>query len=163
MTVSFSDIEGGQAQAQIDAGCTLNWGAGNIDIDPNLVYPGQWDVNNPGDPNDDFFVIGNYHLLPISGCIDFGDNASVPPESTIDIDGEQRIFNGMVDIGADEVVTNPFDLDTDGLIDYYELDVLADEWLLAGLQTDFNSDGIVDFDDFAQIAQLWLWTAAWYE
>ena len=163
MTVSFSDVEGGQAQAQIDAGCTLNWGAGNIDIDPNFVAPGQWDVNNPSDPNDDFFITGNYHLLPISGCIDLGDNASIPTESTMDIDGEERIFNDIVDIGADEVVTNPFDLDTDGLVDYYELDVLTDEWLLTvlPLQTDFNSDGIVDFADFAELAQQWLWTAAW--
>ncbi|MFH1369829.1 MAG: right-handed parallel beta-helix repeat-containing protein [Planctomycetota bacterium] len=161
ITVSFSDIEGGQAQAQIDAGCTLNWGAGNIDIDPNFVDPGHWDVNNPGDPNDDFFVTGNYHLLPISGCIDLGDNTSIPPESTMDIDGEQRIFNNIADIGADEAVTNPFDLDNDGSVDYYELNILADEWLLAGLQTDFNSDGIVDFADFAQLARQWLWTAAW--
>ncbi len=163
MTVSFSDIEGGQADAQIDASCTLNWGAGNIDIDPNFVNPGYWDINEPGDPNDDFFVTGNYHLLPISGCIDLGDNASVPLESTRDIDAEQRIFNDTVDIGADESVTNPFDLDSDGRVDYYELNILADEWLLAGLQTDFNSDGIVDFVDFAQFARQWLWKAAWLE
>lgn len=165
MTVSFSDVEGGQAQAQIDAGCTLNWGSGNIDTDPNFVEPGHWDVNNPGDPNDDFFVIGNYHLLPISGCIDLGDNTSLPPDSTSDIDGEERVFNSIVDIGADEVITNPFDLDTDGRVDYYEIDVLTDEWLLTTppLQTDFNSDGIVNFEDFAPFAQQWLWTAAWLE
>jgi parallel beta-helix repeat protein len=163
MTVMFSDIEGGYAQATKDPGCTLHWGLGNIDIDPNFVDPGHWDINNPGDPNDDVFTVGNYHLLPLSPCADVGDNLSVPPESTMDIDGEQRVFNDTVDMGADELVTNPFDLDTDGLVDYYELDVLADEWLLSGLETDFNSDGIVDFTDFAELAGQWLWTAAWLE
>jgi parallel beta-helix repeat protein len=165
MTVMFSDIEGGQSQVFVDPSCTLHWGSGNIDIDPNFVEPGHWDVNNPGDPNDDFFVTGNYHLLPISGCIDLGDNTSLPPESTMDIDGEQRVFNGIVDIGADEAVTNPFDLDTNGRVDYYELNVLADEWLLTTLplQTDFHADGIVDFSDFVELAGQWLWTAAWLE
>jgi hypothetical protein len=165
MTVSFSDIEGGQAQAMVDAGCTLNWGPGNIDIDPNFVEPGHWDVNNPGDPNDDFFIIGNYHLLPTSGCIDLGNNAAVPSVSTADIDGEQRIFNDIVDIGADEVFANPVDLDDDGFINYYELDVLTNEWLLTtpALQTDFNSDGIVNLEDLALLARQWLWKASWLE
>jgi hypothetical protein len=66
-------------------------------------------------------------------------------------------------MGADEMVTKPFDLDDDGLIDYYELDVLINEWLRTspGLQTDFNSDGIVDLADFAELAKYWLWTAGW--
>jgi len=159
----FSDIEGGYAQANVDAGCTLHWGAGNIDIDPCFVDPGHWDINNPEDPNDDFFVPGNYHLLPDSPCVDIGDDIPIPSFLTTDIDGEERIFNGTVDMGADEMVTNPFDLNNDGLIDYYELDVLIDEWLRTspGLQTDFNSDGIVNFIDFAELAEYWLWTAGW--
>ncbi|GAG46564.1 unnamed protein product, partial [marine sediment metagenome] len=124
MTVSFSNIEGGQEQACIDPDCTLHWGDGNIDIDPNFVNPGYWDdANTPSEPNDDFFVTGNYHLLPISGCIDAGDNLSVPPESTTDIDGEERIFADTVDIGADEVVTNPADFNTDGIVDYLDIKV----------------------------------------
>jgi parallel beta-helix repeat protein/predicted outer membrane repeat protein len=163
MTVMFSDVEGGYAQANVDAGCTLHWGAGNIDIDPCFVDPGRWDINNPEDPNDDFFVPGNYHLLPDSPCVDVGDDIPIPSFLTTDIDGEERTFNGTVDMGSDEMVTNPFDLNTDGLIDYYDLDVLIDEWLRTspGLQTDFNSDGIVDFADFAELAKYWLWTAGW--
>ncbi len=165
MTVMFSNVEGGYAQANVDAGCTLHWGAGNIDIDPCFVDPGHWDINNPGDPNDDFFVPGNYHLLPDSPCADVGDNNSIPSFLTTDIDGEERIFNGTIDMGADEVVTNPFDLNNDGIVDYYELDVLSDEWLQInpGLQADFNSDGMVDFADFAELAEQWFWTTGWHQ
>jgi parallel beta-helix repeat protein len=166
MTVSFSDIEGGYEQACIDAGCTLHWGDGNINIDPNFVDPGYLDdANTPADPNDDFFVTGNYHLLPISGCIDAGDNSSVPSVSTTDIDGEQRIFNDTVDIGADEVVTNPADFNTDGIVDYFDLKVMTDEWLNRGgeLQSDLFDDDFIDFADYAVFAEQWLWTGGWYQ
>ena len=167
MTVLFSDIEGGQTDACVDHDCTLNWDDdGNIDIDPNFVDPGYWDdANTPTDPNDDFFVAGNYHLTPGSACIDAGDNSSVPFVSTTDIDGEQRIFNDTVDIGADEVVTNPADFNTDGIVDFLDISTLVDEWLTAGsqLESDLYDDDFIDFADFSILAAEWLWKGGWYE
>ena len=120
---------------------------GNISVDPCFVRP---DINN-------------FHLDYNSPCKNAGDPNFTAATGETDIDYEPRIFNAKVDIGADEVVTNPFDLDNDGIIDYYELGVLTNEWLWtgSGLQTDFNSDGIVNFDDFAVLANQWLWTAGW--
>ncbi|MHC4423158.1 MAG: choice-of-anchor Q domain-containing protein, partial [Planctomycetota bacterium] len=108
---------------------------------------------------------GNYHLLPTSGCIDLGDNSSVPSVSITDIDGEQRIFNDTIDMGADEVVTNPADFNIDGIVDYLELDVLVNEWLTSGsqLQSDLSDDDFIDLVDYAMLAEQWLWTAGWYE
>jgi parallel beta-helix repeat protein len=166
MTVSFSDIEGGQSDVCIDDNMILHWGDGNINIDPNFVDPGYWDdANTPADPNDDFFITGNYHLLPISGCIDVGDNLSVPPESTTDIDGEQRIFNDTVDMGADEVVTNLADFNTDGIVDYLDIEIMTNEWLSSGgeLQSDLFDDDFIDFADYAVFAEQWLWTATWHQ
>jgi parallel beta-helix repeat protein len=165
MTVMSSNIEGGIAAATVDVNCSLNWLSGNIDIDPCFVNPGFWDdANTPAEPNDDVFTAGNYHLLPGSPCIDAGDTGSIPPFLTTDIDGEERIFNDVVDMGADEMVTNPFDLNSDGIVDYSELAALADEWLQTGLdlQTDFNPDQKVDLADFALLAWHWFWTAGWY-
>ena len=120
---------------------------GNISVDPNFVNA---DANN-------------YHLDPNSPCVNAGDPNYIPEPNETDIDAEPRVFDGRIDMGADEMVTNPFDLNTDGIVDYYDLDVLIDEWLRTspGLQTDFNSDGIVNFADFAELAEQWLWTAAW--
>jgi parallel beta-helix repeat protein len=120
---------------------------GNISTDPCFFAP---DANN-------------FHLDPNSPCKNAGDPNYIPATNETDYDGEQRIFNLRVDMGADEVVTNPFDLNTDGVIDYYELDVLADEWLqtIPPLRTDFHTDGIVNFADFALLADQWPWTAAW--
>ena len=67
------------------------------------------------------YVIGNYHLLPDSGCINKGDNNSVPAQSIVDIDSEQRIFDGTVDMGADEFITNSADFNHDGIVDFADL------------------------------------------
>lgn len=53
---------------------------------------------------------GDYHLAPGSPAIDRGDNAKVPPETTTDGDGDNRVINAgsgtaTVDIGWDEAVT----------------------------------------------------------
>ncbi|MBK9124770.1 MAG: hypothetical protein IPM16_16840 [Chloroflexi bacterium] len=46
---------------------------------------------------------GNYRLLAGSPAIDAGDNALVPIYLTTDLDGNPRIVDGIVDIGAYEV------------------------------------------------------------
>ena len=73
-TVMYSDVQGG-------------WpGEGNIDADPMFV-----------DPNN-----GDYNLLYNSLCIDAGTNSTVPSLPPTDIDGNPRIVNGIVDMGAYE-------------------------------------------------------------
>jgi hypothetical protein len=164
MTVSFSNIQGEQTEATIDDGCTLNWNTGNTDVDPNFVNPGFWDTNDTADVNDDTFSVGNYHLQPGSFCADVGNNNFVPLWTTVDIDGEQRIFNDVVDMGSDELVLNSYDLDMDGQVNLYELRLFSEEWLTDGseLQMDFYDDDYIDFFDFAYLADQWLWKAGWY-
>jgi hypothetical protein len=91
ITVSYSNIEGG-------------WpGLDNIDVDPCFVEPGIWDTN--GTPDiwyDDFWVEGDYHLLPGSLCINTGDPCYVPEPNETDLDGNPRITNGQIDMGAYE-------------------------------------------------------------
>jgi parallel beta-helix repeat protein len=120
---------------------------GNISLDPCFIK---------SDAND-------YHLDYNSPCKNAGDPNFIAATGETDIDFEPRIFNARVDIGADEVVTSRFDLNNDGLVDYYELGLLTNDWLRIGpgLQTDFNSDGIVNFDDFAELTGQWFWTAGW--
>jgi hypothetical protein len=88
--------------------CVQDWvggGPGNIFEDPCLADLGYWDTNGtPDDADDDFWVQGDYHILPASPCIEAGDpNHNNDPNQT-DIDNEPRVFAGRIDMGADEFV-----------------------------------------------------------
>ena len=79
ISIVYSDIQGG-------------WpGEGNIDLEPSFAQPGYWDQNGTADdPNDDFWIDGDYRLKSQAGrwdpaseswmvdditspCIDAGD------------------------------------------------------------------------------------------
>ncbi|MBA7647400.1 hypothetical protein ES703_55172 [subsurface metagenome] len=89
--VSYSDIQGGWEDF------------GNIDADPCFIEPGYWDANDtPDDVNDDFWVEGNYYLLPDSLCIDAGDPDYIPEPNETDLDGNPRVIGDAIDMGAYE-------------------------------------------------------------
>jgi hypothetical protein len=87
------------------------WGDGAMDVDPLFADPGHWDPNGtPEDPNDDFWVDGDYHLKSQAGrwdpqaqawvqdditspCIDAGD-----PNSPVGDEPEPN--GGRVNMGA---------------------------------------------------------------
>jgi len=134
---------------------SLQWGPGNIDSDPGFVSPGCWDPNGtPDDPNDDFWVDGDYHLKsqggrwdPISQswvqdevtspCIDAGD-----PSSPIGF--EPFPNGGIINIGARGGTA-------EASKSYFGEPVC--ETIVAG---DINGDCKVDFADFLIMAFHWL-------
>ncbi|MHC4675157.1 MAG: S8 family serine peptidase [Planctomycetota bacterium] len=95
--VDYCDVEGAPAGIYDDgSGNTINWGSGNIDADPLFIDADGAD-NTLGTEDD------NLRLLAGSPCIDAGDNSIVEPNST-DLDGNPRITNGIVDMGAYEAL-----------------------------------------------------------
>ncbi|MHC4445894.1 MAG: right-handed parallel beta-helix repeat-containing protein [Planctomycetota bacterium] len=95
--ITYSNIQG-------------SWsGEGNIDEDPLFVRNpddgGDGWGDDPATPdvdegaNDDY---GDLHLQSDSPCIDTGNNNSIPPDITTDLDGNPRIVNDIVDMGAYE-------------------------------------------------------------
>jgi len=84
LTISYSNVEGGQPSIGIGSGCTLNWGAGMIDDDPLFVDAANNDL----------------HLTWFSPCGNAGDNSVV--NTLLDFEGNPRIVGTTVDIGADE-------------------------------------------------------------
>jgi len=81
--LTYCDVEGGWA------------GEGNIDADPLFVDADGLD-NVVGTADD------NLRLLGGSPCLDAGNNSAVPRLLTTDLDGNPRIVNGTVDMGAYE-------------------------------------------------------------
>jgi parallel beta-helix repeat protein len=82
--ISYSDIQGRDDNVVCESGCTIDWGQGNIDINPLFVR------------------MDDQHLLKDSPCIDAGDPAFVAEPDETDIDGNPRISGAKIDIGADE-------------------------------------------------------------
>jgi parallel beta-helix repeat protein len=66
LTIEYSDVERPEESVFVDEGCTLNWGNGMIDADPEFVLPDKRD----------------YRLLWGSPCIDFGDPTLFDPDGT---------------------------------------------------------------------------------
>ena len=70
----------------------LDDGGNNKDADPQF----SWPVNPATAPTTD----GDSHLMSGSPAVDAGNNSHVT--TTTDLDGEARIQNGTVDMGAYE-------------------------------------------------------------
>ncbi|GEM_PF-1488643 len=110
ITIRFTNLLGSEAAVHDPHGM-ITWGQGNTDVDPLFADPGFWNPNGtPEDPNDDFFVEGDYHLKSRAGrwdvmartwvldevtspCIDTGD-----PNSPIDNEPEPN--GGRINMGA---------------------------------------------------------------
>jgi hypothetical protein len=84
VNMSYSDVKGGQSSCYVDSGCTLTWGPGIIDANPLLLDPDDHD----------------YHLTWNSPCRNTGDDSVVTVAE--DFEGDPRIADGTVDMGADE-------------------------------------------------------------
>ena len=156
LTVKNSNVAGGEAGVVIGDYATLTWGPGNIDADPLFVDPGNWDG--------DIFILGDYHLLSGSPCIDAGtnnvDNPDTPEVEALpatDLAGLPRVVDGnldgtaTVDIGAYEYL--PGDVNYDGKVNV--LDLLLVRNSLGGdpassmeaRKADVNADGAVNVQD----------------
>lgn len=139
--VKYSCIEGGYG------------GTGNISGDPSF--------KNPTDPND-------LHLAGISPCKDAGDpNGNYGDET--DIDGEDRIKYGRVDMGADEYYWSPADFDEDGTVNFIDYAILAAAWQSEPNDGNYDEDcdlednNSIDYNDLALFCEDWLWQAGWEE
>ena len=153
--VSYCLIDGGQTAIYTDPDGILTWGPGNIDQDPLFTNPGYWNPNGtPNDSNDDFFVVGDYHLKSQAGrwdpetkswatddvtspCIDAGD-----PMMSIGLE----VFpnGGIVNMGA-------YGGTVEASKSYFGDPVC--ETIVAG---DINGDCTVDFLDLAILMSHWL-------
>lgn len=74
----------------------------NNDYDPSKVYYGSYtQFNELNNVNADPVLTADHHLTPLSPARDTGSNAATFLPAT-DFDGDPRILDDVVDIGADE-------------------------------------------------------------
>ena len=85
LTISYSVVEGGQSEAYVDSACTLDWGDGMIEDDPEFANLADSD----------------YHITWDSSCRNAGSD-SAALRLVEDFEGDRRAAFGAVDVGADE-------------------------------------------------------------
>jgi hypothetical protein len=182
LDISYSNIQGGIDG--IDGDGTVDWGLGNINIDPCFVddangdyhlksYGWRWDKENT-EPGWEYW----YRDAVTSRCIDAGNPGSplgnelmtVPPDPLNEYGINLRINMGFFG-GTSQASMPPYgwallsDLSNDGLVDYVDLAGQIEDWLTNASEPhgDLNRDGIVNMKDFATLAEDWLQTTDWAE
>ena len=138
---------------------------------------GYWDANGTEyDYSDDFWVEGDYHLLPESPCINAGDPDFVAEPNETDLDGLPRVIGSRIDMGAYELNHQPVAVAGPNQVVYADhtgwaavtLDGSASydddgqdltykwNWTIDGNTfTSEGTDGIVNMLDFAAFAKQW--------
>ena len=137
LAITYSSVADGEAGISVGGGCTLNWGAGNIDADPCFAYPSNDDFHLKSeagcwDPNSQTWVQDNV----TSPCIDAGDPLSP-------IGWELFPNGGFVNMGAyggtpkasktyfgeppcETIVAG--DINGDGQVNRADLEIMALHW-----------------------------------
>ena len=164
--VSYSDVKGGQPYVFVDSGCILNWGIGNIQVDPCFVtgplgsyYLSQTDTNAPNQTAD-------------SPCVDTGnDQASNVGLSYPYTTRTDEVFDtNVVDMGYHYMLAHPIDLCSfcdlshDGDVDLVDFAIFSLHWLNEDCSSDNNwcggadltFDSRVNSDDLALLFECWL-------
>lgn len=84
LTISYSDVEFGKTDLHEETNCRVYWELGMIETDPLFADE----------------TCNDFHLTYPSPCRDTGDN--VYSTETTDFEGDPRMVNGTIDMGADE-------------------------------------------------------------
>ncbi len=100
-SISFCDVERGLEGIFVLPEHSVSWGQGNLVTDPMLVEL----------PDADGTISGDLHLTAGSPCRNAGDPDSRHADG-IDADGEPRILDGRIDMGADEYTTVPIAIES---------------------------------------------------
>ena len=96
-----------------------------------------------------------------------GDPNFDPDPNETDIDGEPRIVNGRVDIGADEFDDRDADFNNDGTVNFIDYAMFANVWQTDSNDPNYNDifdladNNLIDYNDLALFVKYWLWQAGW--
>ncbi len=146
LNVTFTCIQDGNPNdASIGFGGAAN---NNIDDFPNFNDPGG--IDNVLGTEDD-----NLMLTEESPCLDVGDSAA-PDLPAVDLAGEDRISQGVVDMGCYEF--HPpcrGDADDDLDVDLADLLAVLSAWGTSEPGPDVDDDGVVGLPDLLQVLSNW--------
>jgi len=145
VALTYSDVDGGEEYVYVGAGCTLDWGEGNIDANPLFADGYHLSQTEAGDAADSPCVDIGSESAEALGLHRYTTRTDIVPDTNI------------VDMGYHyRLPTVLCDLDTDGNVDLADLAILLSYWLRGDCElsddcegADVDSDTDVDFLDYA--------------
>lgn len=167
LSVSYCDIQGGETQGYVEAGCHIDWGLGNFDLDPCFIDPDnneyhlkseawQWtDANG--------WTLGTI----TSPCIDAGN----PGSPTLKEYGYTTNRTNMGAFGQTIQASTPppnwallADINNDGFVDLTDFVYFARDFHYLGelSPADLNRSETVGIQDLGLFASDWLFGTSWY-
>jgi len=169
--VSYSDIEWGQSDINVDGGCAVTWGLGNLDLDPCFVNPATNDYHLQSEAAQ--WVDTNEWVegTATSPCIDAGNPGDAPTYeygsggvARINMGAEGATFKASVPPAGWQLLS---DIDNDGLVNMRDYAYLASfrastgEHIPGDLEKKYTR-GVVGYYDVNEMSDEWLKTASWY-
>ncbi len=136
VVVSHCNIQGGQENIFL-LDVPLIWEDNNIDVDPLLTPDGHLRAGSP------CVNAGSNGFLP-ADTIDLDGDGNTTETVPFDLDGDDRVIDGWVDMGADEF----FDSDSNGLPDWWE-GVYFSSTRGVDPDGDDDGDGLTNLDEYA--------------
>jgi Right handed beta helix region len=131
---------------------------GSYVFDDNIVYPDANIIgrNLGGNIDANPLFADDYHLGGSSPCINAGYNNVV--YWAYDIDGDNRILDGIVDIGADEehYCLIPADYNKDGIVNFVDFAFLGSAWRTQNPNISLDGNNDVDINDLKIFCDSWL-------
>ena len=97
----------------------------------------------------------NFHITTDSACINAGNPFGT--YSDYDIDGEDRVISGRIDIGMDECYRSKADFNHDEIVNFVDYARLAASWNINDANVALGADNLIGYDDLTAFCADWLW------
>ncbi len=167
LSISYSDVRAGPAQAYLEAGCHIDWGLGNFDLDPCFIDPDN-DEYHLKSEDWQWTDANGWTLGTItSPCIDAGN----PGSPTLKEYGYTTNRTNMGAFGQTIQASTPppnwallSDINNDGIVDLTDFAYFARDFRFVGelSPADLNRSETVGIQDLGLFASDWLLGTSWY-
>ncbi len=167
LSVSYSDIQGGQTDAYVATDCYIDWGLGNLDLDPCFIDPENNEYHLSSIPWQWTDANGWTGGTITSPCIDAGNPGSPAPYEY----GYERNRINMGAFGGTYQASAPpagwallADINNDGFVDLTDYSYFAADFRYVGQLSpaDLNRSATVGIQDLGLFADDWLMGTTWF-
>jgi hypothetical protein len=158
---NYNDIEGGQQAFYMESGGVLNYGMGNLDVDPDFADASNYQLNSQAGVSP-FYSIGFIAADSTSKCIDRANPSLGLQYELAEGNNKRRnlgVYGGTAKASKTPVDFSLFsDVNNDDIVNVVDFSILAESWMDTSslLFVDFNRDGEISILDLFILSQEWL-------